>query len=132
MAKSSPPDRALVLALLALTAVTGLVDAASYLGLGHVFTANMTGNVVFLSFALAGAPGLSIPRCSAALAGFYLGALLGGGLAVRMSSRPRHRWASTAFAVEAVLLLAAASSSYPASRPNHTAAVYAVILLTAL
>jgi hypothetical protein len=29
--------------LLALTAVTGLVDAASYLKLGHVFVANMTG-----------------------------------------------------------------------------------------
>src|SRR5437588_12618597 len=116
MAKSSPPDRALVLALLALTAVTGLVDAASYLGLGHVFTANMTGNVVFLSFALAGAPGLSVPRCSTALVGFFIGALLGGGLAVRMSSAPRHRWATAAFTAEAVLLLAAAatSSSYPA------------------
>ena len=51
MAASSPPERALLLALLGLTAVTGVVDAASYLGLGHVFTANMTGNVVFLAFA---------------------------------------------------------------------------------
>ena len=30
-------------ALLVLTFTTGLVDAVSYLGLGHVFTANMTG-----------------------------------------------------------------------------------------
>ena len=37
--------------------VTGLVDAFSYLVLGHVFVANMTGNVVFLGFAIAGAPG---------------------------------------------------------------------------
>lgn len=43
--------------LLALTLVTGLVDAFSYLILGHVFVANMTGNVVLLGFALAGAPG---------------------------------------------------------------------------
>jgi uncharacterized membrane protein YoaK (UPF0700 family) len=35
--------------------VTGLVDAASYLKLGHVFVANMTGNVVFLGFAIVGA-----------------------------------------------------------------------------
>ena len=49
-------------ALLFLTAATGLIDGASYLALGHVFTANMTGNVVFLAFAIAGAPGLSIPR----------------------------------------------------------------------
>jgi uncharacterized membrane protein YoaK (UPF0700 family) len=41
--------------LVALTAVTGLVDAFSYLVLGHVFVANMTGNVVFFAFALAGA-----------------------------------------------------------------------------
>ena len=41
--------------LVALTAVTGLVDAFSYLVLGHVFVANQTGNVVFFAFALAGA-----------------------------------------------------------------------------
>jgi uncharacterized membrane protein YoaK (UPF0700 family) len=40
--------------LVCLTVVTGLVDAFSYLSLGHVFVANMTGNVVFLGFALAG------------------------------------------------------------------------------
>jgi len=49
-------------ALLALTGVTGLVDAVSFLGLGHVFTANMTGNVVLLAFAVAGTPGLSMAR----------------------------------------------------------------------
>jgi hypothetical protein len=37
----------LPLLLIALTFVTGLVDAFSYLVLGHVFVANMTGNVVF-------------------------------------------------------------------------------------
>ena len=45
--------------LVALTAVTGLVDAFSYLVLGHVFVANMTGNVVFPAFALAGTGGFS-------------------------------------------------------------------------
>jgi uncharacterized membrane protein YoaK (UPF0700 family) len=134
MAASSPPERALLLALLGLTGVTGLVDAASYLGLGHVFTANMTGNVVFLGFALAGAPGLSVPRCSTALGGFFVGALLGGGLGARMSAGSRHRWATTAFAAEAVLLLAAAGASigYPAAQPDDSAQRYAVIILTAL
>ena len=42
--------------MLLLSFVTGLVDAISVLGLGKVFTANMTGNVVFLGFAAAGAP----------------------------------------------------------------------------
>jgi hypothetical protein len=48
--------------LVALTVVTGLVDAFSYLSLGHVFVANMTGNVVFLGFAMAGAGDISITR----------------------------------------------------------------------
>ncbi len=43
-----------------LTVVTGLVDAVSFIALGHVFVANMTGNVVFVGFALAGTPGLSL------------------------------------------------------------------------
>jgi len=46
--------------LLGLTLVTGLVDAFSYLVLGRVFVANMTGNVVFLGFAVAGASGFSV------------------------------------------------------------------------
>ena len=46
--------------LLGLTVVTGLVDAVSVLSLGRVFVANMTGNVVFVGFALAGAPGFSL------------------------------------------------------------------------
>jgi hypothetical protein len=45
-----------------LTATTGLIDAVAFLGLGRVFTANMTGNVVFLAFAIAGAQGLSSAR----------------------------------------------------------------------
>jgi uncharacterized membrane protein YoaK (UPF0700 family) len=74
--------------LLALTAVAGLVDAASVLGLGRVFTANMTGNVVFLGFAAAGAPGLSFARSSAALLAFYLGAVIGGRIAIRADEGP--------------------------------------------
>ena len=58
--------------LVAMTVVTGLVDAFSYLVLGHVFVANMTGNVVFLAFALAGARGFSLPAVVVALAAFGL------------------------------------------------------------
>ena len=38
-------------------AAAGLVDALSYLALGHVFVANVTGNSVFLGFAFAHAQG---------------------------------------------------------------------------
>jgi uncharacterized membrane protein YoaK (UPF0700 family) len=92
-----------------LTAVTGIVDAVSFLALGHIFTANMTGNVVFLGFAVAGAPGLSIGRSSAALAAFVCGAVGGGALAARLGEGPRRRWVRVGLAVEALLLLGAAA-----------------------
>ncbi|MDY0881534.1 YoaK family protein [Dongia soli] len=68
----------LPLYLLALTILTGLVDAASYLGLGHVFVANMTGNVVFLGFAAARITGFSVTASLVAIAAFMAGALCGG------------------------------------------------------
>jgi uncharacterized membrane protein YoaK (UPF0700 family) len=71
--------------LLVLTAMTGLIDAVSILGLGRVFVANMTGNVVFIGFALAGAPGFSLSASIAALIGFLVGALVGGDLVTRFA-----------------------------------------------
>ena len=49
--KTSPVASRVIIALVLLTVATGFIDAASYLGLGHVFVANMTGNVVFFGFA---------------------------------------------------------------------------------
>jgi uncharacterized membrane protein YoaK (UPF0700 family) len=74
--------------LLALTVTTGVVDAVSILGLGRVFVANMTGNVVFIGFALAGAPGFSLWGSVVALAAFLGGAMLGGRAVARWG---RHR-----------------------------------------
>lgn len=57
MAVASPvSDRLTVAALLLLTFATGLVDAISVLVLGHVFVANMTGNVIFWASGLFPAP----------------------------------------------------------------------------
>ncbi|MDT4991474.1 MAG: hypothetical protein QOH97_1366, partial [Actinoplanes sp.] len=70
--------------MLLLTVVTGLVDAFSYLLLGRVFVANMTGNVVFVGFALAGAAGFALTASLAALAGFIAGAGAGGRLVRRL------------------------------------------------
>ena len=68
------------------TTVTGLIDAISYLALGHVFTANMTGNVVFLAFAVAGVPGLSLMRSLTALCLLYTSPSPRDGLLSRMQS----------------------------------------------
>ncbi|RTL62926.1 MAG: DUF1275 domain-containing protein [Pseudonocardiaceae bacterium] len=75
--------------MLALTFVSGMVDAISILALGRVFVANMTGNVVFLGFALAGIEGFALLPSVVAVAGFVVGALGGGTLVQRFgSSRP--------------------------------------------
>src|SRR5215813_10564145 len=75
-----PRNGPLPLLLILLTIVTGLVDAVSYLALGHVFVANMTGNVVFLGFAVADAEDFSVPASLTAIAAFLFGALAGGRL----------------------------------------------------
>ena len=126
----SPSESRVARALLALTASTGLIDAVSYLALGHVFTANMTGNVVFLAFAVAGAPGLSIPRSAVSLGAFLAGAVAGGRLAARLGSGPQPRWVATAFGAEAALLLCAALAAAVGTRAALYA-LYGVIVLTA-
>jgi len=70
--------------MLMLTGVSGLVDAASYLGLGHVFVANMTGNIFFVGFALAESTGLSLARSAGAIVRFLVGALAAGRTARRL------------------------------------------------
>lgn len=74
-AKTLPRFDPIVAHLLLLTFSTGLVDALSVLSLGHVFTANMTGNVVFLGFALAGWPQFSAELCAISLVAFLSGAI---------------------------------------------------------
>ncbi len=72
--------------LVSMTLVTGLVDAFSLLLLGHVFVANMTGNVVFLALALAGTHGFSIAASAIALTAFVSGSILSGYMGARASS----------------------------------------------
>jgi uncharacterized membrane protein YoaK (UPF0700 family) len=64
--------------LLLLSVTTGLVDAISVLGLGKVFTANMTGNIVFLGFAASGAPGFRVAPYLVAISAFLVGAAVAG------------------------------------------------------
>jgi len=92
--------------LLCLTAATGVIDAVCYLGMGHVLVANMTGNIVFLGFALAGAKGFSVPSFLVALASFLVGATVGGRLG-RVLSRQRRRWLTTTSVIQAALAVVA-------------------------
>ncbi len=95
-------------ALLLLTVGTGLVDAVSYLGLGHVFVANMTGNVVFLGFAANRSSGLSATLALIALGAFMFGALTGGAVGHRIGTT--RAWPSSVLGVQALLLAAGAAT----------------------
>jgi uncharacterized membrane protein YoaK (UPF0700 family) len=131
MMQEARQERILRLLLYLFTAVTGLVDAVSYIGLGHVFTANMTGNIVLLGFAFAGVPGLSALRSMTALAAFLVGAVIGGRLATTLAPISSNRWTMTAFGCEAVLLLGSTLASI-VSVPSGSTGLYVVIVLTGL
>lgn len=110
----------LVVLLTLLSLTTGLVDATSVLGLGKVFTANMTGNVVFLGFAAAGAPGFHWELYVLALAAFGAGAIASGRLGRFFIGRSRRRWLIVSASIEAGLLWVAAGYAFVA--PSETAA----------
>lgn len=85
MRESADADRAQLTALaatVALTFVTGVVDAVGFLALDRVFTGNMTGNIVILGMGVAGADDLPVLGPAIALAAFTAAAY-GAGLVLR-------------------------------------------------
>jgi uncharacterized membrane protein YoaK (UPF0700 family) len=116
--------------LVALTVVTGLVDAFSYLQLGHVFVANQTGNVVFLAFALAGVGGFSVLASAVAVACFALGAMAAGRLGRILAGR-RERLLGITAAVQAVLVAAAVIMAAVTAVPIPAGLRYALIVVLA-
>lgn len=69
--------------LLLLAAVAGYTDAISYVALGHVFAANMTGSTVLLGLSLAQGNSLFALRAATALVGFLIGVAIGAMLTRR-------------------------------------------------
>ena len=116
--------------MVAMTLVTGLVDAFSYLFLGHVFVANMTGNVVLLGFALVGTKGFSIAASAVAIAGFGCGALLGGRIG-SMHGEHRGRLLFTASTIQVVFLSAATILAGVSPSPLPVGYRYALIVVLA-
>jgi uncharacterized membrane protein YoaK (UPF0700 family) len=129
----------LLVPLSLLTLVTGLVDAACYLGLGRVFTANMTGNVVLLGFGAAGAQGLPVLAPTVSLAVFLVGAAASGRLAHRLvgpsgttvSEPVRRRWLTIALLAELVLVAVAGLAAIGLPVDDGGARRYVVIGLLA-
>src|SRR5690242_13150592 len=103
------------------------------MGLGRVFTANMTGNVVLLGFGFAGAPGISVERSLTSLAAFFLGAIIGGRIAAALAPVSSQKWTTAAFGTQAILLLGATLVSMH-YRPSAADSIplYMLIVLMAL
>jgi uncharacterized membrane protein YoaK (UPF0700 family) len=117
--------------LVAMTFVTGLVDAFSYLLLGHVFVANMTGNVVLLGFALVGAPGFSVAASVVSMASFAFGALVGGRVGARYATHRGHLL-TTAATLQAAFLVAGLLLAVRASTPITDGYRYPLIAVLAI
>lgn len=130
---SNQPGAALTAVLVVLTFTTGVIEAVSFLVLGQVFTAMMTGNLLFLAFGLGGGAQLSVAASSVSLAGFAAGALAGAVLEGRVDAR-RRCWFVTGLATEGVLLGAAGLAALDLGGPGSplTGRHYTVIALTAL
>src|SRR5262245_21752004 len=117
--------------MLVLTVLTGVVDAVSILSLGGVFVANMTGNIIFIGFAIAGARAISLTASLSALAGFVAGAIIGGAVVDRLGWH-RGRLVAIVASGELGLVLIALGASAVAGRhpgPGAREAIAATLAL---
>lgn len=117
-----------VQALVVFTFTSGLIDAASFLGLGHVFVANMTGNVVLLGLGMAGTTGLTVVGPLVSLLAFFLGSVAGGRIA---AARPAGGWRVPRSALAEVALVAVATllALVVEIRPQHFSGNLVVAML---
>lgn len=114
--------------LFGLTFVSGLIDAVSFLRLGHVFVANMTGNVVLLGFAIGGAKDISIVGSLIAIFAFVVGAAVGGRLSRRHAESGAHLL-SVVTIVKIFLMLGSAALAWRFG--TDTTIAYAIIAVLA-
>ncbi|MFD6555761.1 YoaK family protein [Streptomyces sp. NPDC058398] len=103
-------ERQRTVVMATLTVLAGAADAVSFLTMGHVFTALATGNVLFLSFAVAGEGQVPVARPAIALGAFVLGALAGALATKGLVAHHRH-WFAAALTVEGVLLALAGATA---------------------
>ncbi|UXN32619.1 YoaK family protein [Glutamicibacter sp. M10] len=124
--KTYGPDRINLWLMLALTFTTGIIDAVGYLGLDRVFTGNMTGNVVILGMALLGADDLPVVGPVVALAGFVVGAMIGG----RVLKRELAGWNRRTTLLIAVVGVCLALTSLALFLDLHQASDVVALLIT--
>jgi uncharacterized membrane protein YoaK (UPF0700 family) len=118
--------------LLLLSLAAASVDAISYLGLGHVFTAMMTGNTVLLGLALAQGEVLAALRNILALIGFAIGVFVGAIIVERESDPTEWPAAVTAALVFETAILVIFAAIFILLGNSHGGIVYLLIILSAL
>jgi uncharacterized membrane protein YoaK (UPF0700 family) len=118
--------------LLLLSLTAGSADAAGFLGLGRVFTSNMTGNVVLLGIDLGQGDFLAAARIVFVVAVFILGVSLGTWLAQDI---PEKQWPTLAFRLirlEKVVLVLFAIGWFLLVDRNNAVASHGLLALLAL
>ena len=118
-------DGRLLAVLTGLTFVTGIVDAITYLDLGHVFAANMTGNVVLMGFAMVGADQISVSASVVSLGAFLVGAALGGRITRHIDRRVHARIVTSLVMESGLLATAMFAALYRASVGDNVNSVTA-------
>jgi uncharacterized membrane protein YoaK (UPF0700 family) len=124
-------NRGLTRTLLVLTFVTGIVDAVAFLGLGQVFAAMQTGNVIFLGFGVAGAGDAAVVAPLIALTAFVLGGAAAA-LAARLGPPHSSGELGVALAVEVLLLAGATVTAAAIDVETGAASAYVLIALLSL
>ncbi|MFJ4189277.1 YoaK family protein [Kitasatospora sp. NPDC089509] len=121
----------LPVALVALTVMTGMLDAISFLGLGRVFLAMMTGNAIFLGLSVSGVAGFSTLRLLLAFVCFTAGIVVGTRAGRVAERRARRHWFFCAMAVEMLVLAVAAGLAFlvPATDPATRTSIIALLAL---
>lgn len=108
-----------------LTLGTGALDAATYLGLDHVFGANMTGNLVLVGIALGTGEFSHFFGPLLALGGFIVGAGLAGVLQIVLTTS--RRFAAIAYVLTFLLLASTLALTHAVD--SSTSAVLAITVI---
>jgi len=118
--------------LLLLTASTGIIDAVSYLALDRVFTGNMTGNLLFIGFALTGTDNIPLLNNVLALTGFMLGAALGARALKHLDMSNFARSSGIVLAISVITTVVISLTWWQASSLTLTGQITITTVLSAL
>lgn len=117
--------------LVLLACVAGSVDVMSYYRLGHVFTANMTGNTILLGIAIGQGKMASSLHSLAALGGFFTGALAGAAI-IENTKKSWSHYVTLCIAIESIIIAILVFTWFEESVITSNYVLYISIVLSAI